>query len=67
MLSALHVLSQPQLQLFVSSWILQHTGTAASACHAHRCHLDCSVGTSVSLEIASFLSIRIAEDKITQK
>lgn len=60
--SLLNVLSQPRLQLDVSTQILQETGTAVSACHAHRCHLDCLVGTSVPLEITPFLAARREED-----
>lgn len=62
-LSHLNVLSQPQLQLDLRAQILQEAGTAVSACHTHRCHLDCLVGTSVPLEITPFLSVRIEYDK----
>lgn len=56
--SLLNVLSQPQLQLVESTQILQQTGTAVSAYHAHRCHLDCLVGTSVPLEMTPFLTVK---------
>lgn len=62
-LSLLNVLSQPQLQIDVRAQILQETGTAVSACHAHRCHWGCLVGTSVPLEITPFLSVGIEDDK----
>lgn len=63
-LSLLHVLSQPQLQLVVSTWILQQTWTAASACHAHRCHLDCLGRNKCSL---GDYSLPICHDRRRQK
>lgn len=61
----MNVLSQPQLQLDVSSQILQETGTAVSACHAHRCQLDCWVEASAPSEITPYLLGKKKQKKTT--
>lgn len=63
-LSLLNVLSQPQLQLVVNTWFLQQTRTAASACHSHRCHLDCLGRKKCSL---GDYSLPICHDRRRQK